>query len=166
MWLTVGSEPLTEKYENMEELLQLYSKGFFSFQLQKPVENTSLFSPDYCLILSSMRNYAECVSWNSHCSLPFGTYHLIRQMGKNTQVWFPITFINNKLDCHFWRMSPWQEDTVCGVCYCTVQWVRTMSALSCYQDSSAACNTTASGLHKIWPFNSSWDLLVLGLCYS
>lgn len=85
--------------------------------------------------LSSTKNYAESTSWSSTWSLPFGTYHLIRQMGKNTQVCFPILFMNNQLDCSFW-----QDVTLTGGCsarhvlLCCAVTPDTF-ALCCYQNS-------------------------------
>lgn len=58
------------------------------------------------------------MSWSSRWSLPFGTHHLIRRMGKIPKCGF---------QSHLWiiswiaaagRMSRWREDAACGVSYC------------------------------------------------
>lgn len=35
-----------------------------------------------------------------------GAYHLIRRVGRDTQVWFPVAFMNSKLVAASGRMSP------------------------------------------------------------
>lgn len=143
-------------------------KVSFHSSYKSPVEDASLLLPDYCLIF--IQHHKPC--WEHELELtliclPFGTYHLIRQMGKK----YPGVVSQSHLWIISWiaasrRMSHWQEDAACGVSSCAVQWVPATSAPSCYQDSSAACNTTASGLHSIWAFDSCGNLLVLGLCHS
>lgn len=142
VWLTLGSEPLAKKYENQEELLQLHSKGFLSLQLQKPCGKCCSFL-GIVSYLSSTKIYAESMSWSACWSLPSGTYHLIRQMGKK-----PKCGAQSHLRITSWiavsrRMSHWQEDAAWGAPYCAVQGTSCLSAPRCCQDASAACHTSA-----------------------
>lgn len=106
-------------------------KVSFYFNYKSPVENASLLLLDYCLIFI----HHQKLCWEHEMEpmrvSAFKDLHLIRQMGKNTQVWFPVTFISKKLAGCFQQDITLMGGRSGSPSYCAGQWTRHLGSC-CY----------------------------------